>query len=257
MKKKHLLKLSTVMSLPLVSLVAISCSDNQNIPPREYELIDEEHGFAFNSIGEITRYIYYQGNDYTNIIIPEYLTNNTKYTLDEYKDYTQRITSIGNGVFSTGTYSSGIPLNPYAQYLTSISLPNSIESIGANAFQGTPLTEIIIPESVVSIGDGAFQYCKNLTNVKLSKNTKYIGSGAFSGTGITSIEIPDSVLYINSSAFYNSKLSGYLEIPDSVAEINLWAFYGTQITDVSIPETCKYETNSFPPGCNIEVRRKL
>ena len=259
--KKHLLKLSTFASLPLLSLAAISCSNNQNIPPVDYELIDEKYGFAFNSLGEITRYISYPENDYTNITIPEYLTNNTKYTLDEYRGYTQRITSIGNVVFSTDTDSFGKPLNPYAQYLTSITLPNSIESIGGDAFYGTPLTEIILPDSVVTIGGGAFEYCTNLTSVKLSKNTKYIGFGAFSGTGITSIEIPNSVFYIEDYAFRNTKLSGSLYIPDSVVTISWGAFYGTQITEVSIPKDCDYASDSsvgdypsFPPGCKVTRR---
>ena len=259
--KKHLLKLSTFASLPLLSLAAISCSNKQNIPPRDYELIDEKYGFAFNSLGEITRYISYPENDYTNITIPEYLTNNTKYTLDEYRGYTQRITSIGNVVFSTDTDSFGKPLNPYAQYLTSITLPNSIESIGGDAFYGTPLTVIILPDSVVTIGGGAFEYCTNLTSVKLSKNTKYIGFGAFSGTGITSIEIPNSVFYIEDYAFRNTKLSGSLYIPDSVVTISWGAFYGTQITEVSIPKDCDYESDSsvgdypsFPPGCKVTRR---
>ena len=252
--KKHLLKLSTFASLPLLSLAAISCSNNQNIPPHELELIDEKYGFVFNSLGEITRYISYPGNDYTNITIPEYLTNNTNNTLDEYRGYTQRITSIGIKVFSAGTYSSGIPINPYAQYLTSITFPNSIESIGGYAFYESPLTEIILPDSVVDIGEGAFENCKNLTSVKLSKNTKCIGPRSFAKTGITSIEIPNSVNYIGTIAFAYSKLSGSLYIPDSVKEISLRAFEGTQITEASIPKDCYYESNSFPPGCKVTRR---
>ena len=256
--KKHLLKLSSFISMPLVSLVALSCSNNQNIPPRDYKMIDEEYGLAFNSEGKITQYISYPGNNYEDITIPEYLTNNTKYTLDEYRNYKQRITSIWNNVFNTDTYSNNIsnniPFNPYAQYLKKITLPNSIEIIGGNAFQGTPLTQIVLPDSVVDIGDSAFRNCKNLKSVKLSKNTKYIGNFAFANTAITSIEIPNSVIYINNKAFYYSGLKDSLYIPDSVIEIGSGAFDGTQITSVSIPKNCQYETNSFPSGCKIEIR---
>ena len=236
--KKHLLKLSTFASLPLVSLAAISCSNNQNIPPVDYEMINvETNGLAFNSKGEITKFYNFGGSTDINLVIPEYLVNNRILT-SEYYGYKQRITSIGNAVFSTHEYSPGKPGNIYAQYLNSIILPNSIESIGAEAFYGTPLTEIILPDSIVTIGGGAFQYCKNLTNVKLSKNTKYIGGFSFSGTSITSIDIPNSVNYIESNAFYNSKLNGSLYIPDSVATIDSRAFEGTQLKEVSIPKTC-------------------
>ncbi len=259
--KKHLLKLSSFASMPLVSLAAISCSNNQNIPPRDYEMIDQNYGLAFNSGGKITKYYYFSdnGNSYENIVIPEYLENNRILT-SQYYGYKQRITRIRDFVFSAEEErdpSSGKwkpKYNDYAQYLTSITLPNSIEIIGAGAFYRTPLTQIVLPDSVIDIGFEAFFYCENLESVKLSKNTKYIGSGTFRGTAITSIEIPDSVLYIYYDAFRNTKLNSPLYIPDSVLLIDSRAFEGTQITSVSIPKNCQYEANSFPSGCKIEIR---
>ncbi len=260
--KKHLLKLSSFASMPLVSLAAISCSNNQNIPPRDYEMIDQNYGLAFNSEGKITKYYYFsdKGNDYTNIVIPEYLENNRILT-SQYYGYRQRITWIGGAVFSaetkydvdTGKYEP--KYNDYAQYLTNITLPNSIEIIGGYAFQETPLTQIVLPDSVVDIGFGAFENCKNLESVKLSKNTKYIGSSAFRGTAITCIKIPNSVNYIEFDAFRNTKLSGILTIPDSILEISSGAFLDTQITEVSIPNKDFYIAfDAFPPGCKITKR---
>ena len=235
--KKHLWKLSTFISIPLLSLAAVSCSNNQNIPPRDYEMIDQNYGLAFNSEGEITKYYYFsdKGNDYKNIVIPEYLENN-RIQSSEYYGYKQRITSIGNFVFSAYTESwNDKPIyNEYAQYLTNITLPNSIETIGAEAFYGTPLTQIILPDFVVDIGDSAFRNCTNLTSITLlSKKIKYIGV----------------------NAFYYSGLKGSLYIPDSVIKIGSGAFDGTQIAEVSIPKTCSYsKTDSFPKGCNVIIR---
>ncbi len=258
--KKHLLKLSTFVTLPLVSLAAISCSNNQNIPPSDFPMLNIETGFYFNSEGKITKYLYRDGNDYKNIVIPEYLVNNSVLT-SEYYGYRQRITMIYDNVFSTETKYNGNTgkyepkYNDYAQYLTSIALPNSIETIGGYAFYGTPLTQIVIPDSVTYIANGAFRNCKNLESVKLSKNTRDIGGFAFANTAITSIEIPNSVIYIHDDAFSNTKLRGELYIPDSVIIIYPGAFEGTQITSVSIPKNCQYETSSFPPGCNV-IRRE-
>ncbi len=255
--KKHLWKLSSFISMPLLSLAAISCSNNQNIPPRDYEMIDQNYGLAFNSEGEITKYYYFsdKGNDYKNIVIPEYLENNRILT-SQYYGYKQRITSIDNFVFSAYTESwNDKPIyNEYAQYLTNITLPNSIETIGAEAFYGTPLTQIVIPDSVTYIAAGAFENCKNLESVKLSKNTRDIGGFAFANTAITSIKIPNSVMYIHDDAFRNTKLRDPLYIPDSVISIYSGAFEGTQITEVSIPKNCQYEASSFPKGCNV-IRR--
>ena len=238
--KKHLLKLSTFASLPLLSLAAISCSNKQNIPPRDYEMVNvETNGLAFNSEGVITKFYNFGGSTDINLVIPEYLINNRVLT-SEYYGYKQRITSIGNMVFSAQTeydIASGQykPIyNEYAQYLTSITLPNSIETIGAGAFEETQLTEIILPDSVVNIGDGAFKYCTNLTSITLlSKKIKYIGTNAF---------------------YYSSNLKGELYIPDSVISIYPGAFLDTQITEVSIPKDCDYEPDSFPPGCKVTPR---
>jgi len=49
--------------------------------------------------------------------------------------------------------------------LTSINLPQGLETIGDSAFHTTGLTEIIIPASVTSIGNQAFDYCNSLTDV--------------------------------------------------------------------------------------------
>ena len=251
--KKHLWKLSSFISMPLISLVAISCSNNQNIPPRDFPMLNVETGLYFNSEGKITKYLYSGVDNYRNIVIPEYLVYNSVLT-SEYYGYKQRITTIGNFVFSTDTYPNK-PSNLYAQYLTSITLPNSIESIGADAFYGTPLTQIVLPDSVVDIGGGAFQNCKNLESVKLSKNTKYIGSSAFRGTAITSVKISDSINYIEAKAFCDTKLNGILTIPDSILEIGSGAFLGTQITEVSIPNKDFYIAfDAFPPGCIITKR---
>ncbi len=255
--KKHLLKLSTFVSMPLVSLAAISCSNNQNIPPRDYEMINNETGLAFNSEGKITKYYYFgEKNNYENIVIPEYLENNRILT-SQYYGYKQKITMIDSFVFSAYTVSwEDKPIyNEYAQYLKSITLPNSIETIGADAFYGTPLTQIVIPDSVTYIAAGAFRNCKNLESVKLSKNTKHIDISAFADTAITSIEIPDSINYIEAKAFRNTQLSGKLVIPDSIWEIHSGAFLGTQITEVSIPNKDFYiASDAFPPECKITKR---
>ena len=49
--------------------------------------------------------------------------------------------------------------------LTEITLPDSLEIIGADAFASTSITSITIPDSVTQMGSGAFAGCKRLATV--------------------------------------------------------------------------------------------
>jgi hypothetical protein len=78
-----------------------------------------------------------------------------------------------------------------------------VTSIGSSAFNGTGLTSVTIPDSVTSIGDSAFRNCTSLTNVIIGNSVTNIGYGAFAGcTSLTRMTIPASVINIGSSAFY-------------------------------------------------------
>lgn len=69
-----------------------------------------------------------------------------------------------------------------SQEMTDITMPNSIQSIGANAFYScVNLSKISIPDSVISIGDNAFSNCRNLTSIKIPKSVTTIGKGILSG----------------------------------------------------------------------------
>ena len=89
--------------------------------------------------------------------------------------------------------------------LTSISIPNSIESIGYLAFGNcTSLTSIKISDSVKNIRDYAFFNCSSLTSISISDSVKSIGDEAFIYcTSLISISIPNSVESIGNWAFGN------------------------------------------------------
>ena len=100
----------------------------------------------------------------------------------------------------------------YREGLTSITIPNSVESIGYSAFnECIGLTSVTIPNSVTSIGENAFADCESLTSITIPNSVESIGETAFVRCeSLTSITIPNSVESIGSKAFYGC--SGLTEI---------------------------------------------
>jgi len=117
------------------------------------------------------------------------------------------VTSIGERAFE------------HCEDLKSITIPNSVKSIGMGAFSGCgSLTDITIPDSVVTIGDGAFSFCENLTNVTIGNNVKSIGEQAF---------------------FVCQNLKN-VSLGKSVKTIDLFAFAGCGIQKFSVNEGNQY-----------------
>jgi preprotein translocase subunit SecY len=85
--------------------------------------------------------------------------------------------------------------------LTSIDIPNSVTTIGVDAFSGcSALTSIYIPESVITIEAGAFSGCSSLISIDIPDAVTEIREFTFSGcTVLKSIDIPNSIITIPST----------------------------------------------------------
>jgi len=135
----------------------------------------------------------------------------------------------GSYAIKTGTKTIAENAFRDREYLTSITIPDSVTSIGSYAFYNcTSLTNIKIPDSVTSIGSYAFYNCTSLTNIKIPDSVTSIDSLAFYGcTSLTSITIPNSVTSIGYSAFRDCTSLTSITIPDSVTSIDSYAFDST------------------------------
>lgn len=165
------------------------------------------------------------------------------------------VTSLGGGFGSSITsfdelaYFTGLTtINSafsHCTSLTSITIPNSVTTIGSNAFNNcTNLPSITIPNSVTSIGDNAFERCGNLLSITIPNSVTSIGSYAFRGcTSLTSIIIPSSVTTIGYQIFGNCNLSSI-----SVASEN--AVYDSRNNCNAIINS---STNELVVGCKNTI----
>ncbi len=129
-----------------------------------------------------------------------------------------------------------------AASLKSITLPESIKSIGTGAFSFCEsLEEINIPDSVTEIGDRAFMKCTSLKTINIPDSlTKFSNDmfGACESLDIKDFKISDKITYIGDSAFSGCKSMnfGSLVIPESVTYIGSRAFRNCDgLTEISFP----------------------
>jgi hypothetical protein len=112
--------------------------------------------------------------------------------------------------------------------ITSVTIPDSVKSIGAFAFKDcTELKKVILPDSISKIDDGAFQGCKKLTGITLPESVIKIGSRSFSRCeSLESITIPTGVLRIQQEAFENCKKLKNVIIKSADTIVHKTAFEG-------------------------------
>lgn len=111
----------------------------------------------------------------------------------------------------------------WSDSVTEVVIVDGVKGIGKNAFQGgaKALESVTIPDSVTSIGESAFWQCKNLKNVKMGNGVTSIGKSAFSYTALESVTIGDSVEIIGDYAFYPCNNLKSITLPVSVKKIGL------------------------------------
>ena len=209
-----------------------------------------------NSVTSIGDYAFYSCSGLTSVIIPNTITTIKNYTFYGCSGLTS--ITIGNSVTSIGESAfykcnalkkvivpdiaawckitfDNLSSNPlyYAKHLysdeeteiTELTIPNSVTSIGARAFQYcSGLTSVTIPNSVTTIGDDAFYNCSGLISVTIPNSVTTIGNYAFAYcSGLTSVTIPNSMTNIGDYAFTGCK-DAIISVFDNLTVIGTDAF---------------------------------
>ncbi len=198
------------------------------------KLWTDANGYIFYENGNICYLIGYMGNE-TNLILPE-SCNGKKYAINQYS-------------FNSCTE------------LTSVTISDSVTSIGESAFEGCiSLTSITIPNSVTSIDSYAFSYCYklievyNLSSLPITKESSDYGYVAYYARVVYTSKETASKLWTDASGyvFYEDSdtcyLMGYtgnetnLMLPENYNgkkyAIYQYAFYGcTSLASITIPDS--------------------
>ena len=200
--------------------ITVGSEDNGDVGYYAKHIITDESDTFLTTIDD---YIFY--DDGTEVYFVKYVGNDTELTLPDY-------------------YGKNYVIYDYAfdwnETITSITIPNSVTSIGDFAFHICDnLTNITFKEGsqLTSIGKHAFASCDKLTIIMIPDSVTSIGDYAFSGcASLTSITIPDGVTSIGDHTFSSCISLTNITIPSSVTSINPWAFSWSGLESVTFED---------------------
>lgn len=177
---------------------------------------------ACSQLTNIYRYTFYHSG-ITSITIPEGITSIDAYYSFGYCTNLLSVKFMSSDTLTTiGTYAFA-----YCYILSDITLPDSVNSIGAYAFKTSGGFELTIPSSLTSIA-----------------------SNAFRGSGITKVVGQEGLTTINTYAFYDCSNLTSVELPTTVSSIATYAFQNcTSLKEINIPAAVSSLSNYLFKSC--------
>jgi hypothetical protein len=167
-------------------------------------------------------------------------------------DPTQYITSLTSLTFDSGSVleTIGGGAFKYSSGITSVAIPNTVKSIGYEAFADTlSLTSLTFGNNSVleTIADSCFEWA-SIKSITFPKTLKTIGKGAFQvNKTLSSITFESGAVIesIGSFAFSSCCIKGNLTLPEGLKTIGMYAFESNQdyttpsnsLTSVTIPSS--------------------
>ena len=230
--KQQLLSKRWFVSLLLTLMSTISWAYDLEIDGMYYNLNSDEVSVSL-TYKSMTEFVYTG-----DVVIP----SSVKYRGRSYK-----VTAIGDDAFAG------------CEELTSVSIPDEVETIGSYAFAGCDgLTSITIPGGVKTIKAYAFNICESLSSIVIPQNVQTIEDNAFSDcSALTSVTINSNAILSknysednNLKNIFGEQIKEYI-IGDNVTSIGEGAFSDcSSLTSVTIPESVTSIGDYAFKGCS-------
>lgn len=191
-----------------------------------------------NSVTELKKIWSYDNCEDGTIIITRYKGKRTEIEVPA-KIGKKVVTAIGEFAFSPDASRITSEQREFRRTITKVKLPDSIQIIGAAAFQDCwEMSKLNIPDSVVEIGDNAFCGCRKVTEFVVPETVKKTGKGLFAGcTALRSVKLPENNAEIGDYMFSNCTALEKITIPPAVVRIGKWAFNRcSSLEEIVVPE---------------------
>ncbi len=159
----------------------------------------EYDNFIYEDLGDQARVIRYTG-EATDIAIPDTVNGKS-------------VTSIGSLAFGR------------SKSLSSVKIPEGVTRIGFEAFMYCHITSIVLPDSLETIDCEAFFGSFLNSSIEIPGGVSSIGRAAFAHSDLVSVTIKQGVKTISDYAFYECFSLKEVTIPKSIKAIGECAFY--------------------------------
>ena len=180
----------------------------------------------------------------------------------------KKVDGIGSGVFRDDTTVTDVVISDGISYiaenvflscynLKTIEIPESVNSIGTNAFTDTQWEYDQLADNDEIIVNGVL--CKisiDSGTYNIPDGVRTIASGVFyNKDGLTQINIPDSVEVIGAYAFAGCKGLKEVKLPSGIKRIEYGAFSDMNISEIVVPKSVDYIGNEAFEGIGNVVKR--
>lgn len=180
----------------------------------------------------------------------------------------KKVDGIGSGVFRDDTTVTDVVISDGISYiaenvflscynLKTIEIPESVNSIGTNAFTDTQWEYDQLADNDEIIVNGVL--CKisiDSGTYNIPDGVRTIASGVFyNKDGLTQINIPDSVEVIGAYAFAGCKGLKEVKLPSGIKRIEYGAFSDMNISEIVVPKSVDYIGNEAFEGIENVIKR--